>query len=122
MEWIQVEGGVPLRGEVTVQGAKNSVLPILAATILTGGICEIENCPHLSDVDCAMEILRQHQGDLHAIFVPPGGRARLDPMRCTGGNDAPDALIGDLFGRDPLAAGGGGDVLSRRVRAGRAPH
>jgi UDP-N-acetylglucosamine 1-carboxyvinyltransferase len=58
MEWIQVEGGVPLRGEVTVQGAKNSVLPILAATILTGGICEIENCPHLSDVDCAMEILR----------------------------------------------------------------
>ena len=51
-------GGRPLTGELTVQGAKNSVLPILAATILCGDFCRIVHCPHLSDVDTAVDILR----------------------------------------------------------------
>jgi UDP-N-acetylglucosamine 1-carboxyvinyltransferase len=58
MDWIQIEGGTPLRGELTVQGAKNSVLPILSATLLSGGQCEIEHCPRLRDVDSALRILR----------------------------------------------------------------
>mgnify|MGYP000487058436 CR=1 FL=1 len=58
MRYITIEGGTPLRGEVAVQGAKNSVLPILAATLLSGGVCRIEGCPHLSDVDSAADILR----------------------------------------------------------------
>ena len=53
--WIQ--GGTPLEGETSIQGAKNSVLPILAASILTGDVVELENCPHLRDVDCAIRIL-----------------------------------------------------------------
>ena len=51
MRVLSVYGGIPLHGETTVQGAKNSVLPILAATVLAGGPCVIHNCPHLSDVD-----------------------------------------------------------------------
>ena len=51
-------GGRPLTGELTVQGAKNSVLPILAATILCGDFCRIVHCPRLSDVDTAVDILR----------------------------------------------------------------
>ncbi len=53
-----IVGGRPLFGRVCIQGAKNSVLPILAATLLTRGRCRIENCPNISDVDTALEILR----------------------------------------------------------------
>ena len=58
MSYITIQGGTPLRGETTVQGAKNSVLPILAATLLGGDVCRIAGCPHLSDVDSACDILR----------------------------------------------------------------
>ncbi|WP_295585779.1 UDP-N-acetylglucosamine 1-carboxyvinyltransferase [uncultured Oscillibacter sp.] len=54
---IIIDGGVRLEGEVSVQGAKNSVLPILAATILTGDQVALEGCPHLRDVDASVEIL-----------------------------------------------------------------
>ncbi len=52
-----IEGGRRLAGEVAIHGAKNSVLPILAATLLVGE-CTIHNCPNLSDVDAAFNILR----------------------------------------------------------------
>ncbi len=55
---IAVEGGHGLRGELTVQGAKNSVLPILAAAILCRDVSVIENCPRLEDVDASAAILR----------------------------------------------------------------
>lgn len=58
MSIITIVGGRPLQGELTVQGAKNSVLPILAATILCGDTCRIIRCPHLSDVDTAVDILQ----------------------------------------------------------------
>ena len=58
MSHITIRGGRPLRGEITVQGAKNSVLPILAAALLAGDVCRIQGCPHLSDVDSACDILR----------------------------------------------------------------
>ena len=58
MNVIAVEGGRTLQGELTVQSAKNSVLPILAATILCGDTCVIENCPRLEDVDASGAILR----------------------------------------------------------------
>ena len=50
MSCYQIEGGRPLDGRLTVQGAKNSVLPILAATLLAPGQSVIHNCPDLSDV------------------------------------------------------------------------
>lgn len=51
MSKLVIEGGVPLFGEIRVQGAKNAVLPILAATVITEGECVIHNCPRLRDVD-----------------------------------------------------------------------
>ena len=48
----------PLTGEVEISGAKNATLPILAATVLTDGICEIHDAPRLSDVEVMCEILR----------------------------------------------------------------
>lgn len=52
-----VEGGNRLSGEIVVQGAKNSALPILAASLLPETESEIHNCPKLSDVAAAIKIL-----------------------------------------------------------------
>ena len=49
-----IEGGRPLEGSVRAHGAKNSVLPILAACLLAPGECVIRNCPALSDVAAAL--------------------------------------------------------------------
>lgn len=51
MSKLVIEGGTPVSGEICVQGAKNAVLPILAATVLSEGECIIHNCPRLRDVD-----------------------------------------------------------------------
>ena len=59
MSEIIVNGGRKLSGQINVQGAKNSVLPILAGTILCDGECIIKNCPNLSDVETSLKILRQ---------------------------------------------------------------
>ena len=52
-----IQGTYPLDGEITVQGAKNAVLPILAATIINGGRNVIHNCPKLRDVEKTIDIL-----------------------------------------------------------------
>ena len=57
MSCFSVTGGKKLSGEVTIQGAKNSVLPILAATLLCRGRCVLENCPRLRDVEASIRIL-----------------------------------------------------------------
>ena len=50
----KITGGHRLCGDVRVQGSKNAVLPIMAASILAGCETEIINCPQLSDVEAAM--------------------------------------------------------------------
>jgi UDP-N-acetylglucosamine 1-carboxyvinyltransferase len=57
MAKILISGGEPLNGEVLISGAKNAVLPILAATLLADGPMEISNVPHLHDVTTTMELL-----------------------------------------------------------------
>ena len=57
MSRLVINGGRPLCGVVRIQGAKNSVLPILAASLLADEPCVISNCPHISDADTAVEIL-----------------------------------------------------------------
>jgi len=53
MSRLVINGGRPLCGVVRIQGAKNSVLPILAASLLADEPCVISNCPHISDADTA---------------------------------------------------------------------
>lgn len=57
MQKLIINGGNRLYGEISVQGAKNAVLPILAAAVLCKGDVVLHNCPHLSDVYSAMRIL-----------------------------------------------------------------
>ena len=58
MSQLLIRGGERLGGEVEIHGAKNSVLPILAATVLTGSCVELLNCPRLRDVEASVQILR----------------------------------------------------------------
>ncbi len=58
MSYIAVTGGHPLCGTVKIQGAKNSILPILSATLLCNAPCVIHNCPQIRDVAACIRILK----------------------------------------------------------------
>ena len=57
MEKLVIKGPTPLKGEVTINGAKNAAVALLPATLLIDGICTIENLPNISDVNICCEIL-----------------------------------------------------------------
>ena len=57
MDSFIIKGGTPLRGDVTISGSKNAVLPIMAATLLTGDTCTLRRVPNLSDVGFMARIL-----------------------------------------------------------------
>jgi len=65
MDSLLIKGGKPLHGEVTVSGAKNAVLPIMAATLLTPEKCVIRRVPDLSDVRFMAQILESLGADVH---------------------------------------------------------
>ncbi|MCK9488256.1 MAG: UDP-N-acetylglucosamine 1-carboxyvinyltransferase [Xanthomonadales bacterium] len=76
MAKIEIVGGTPLSGEVTISGAKNAVLPILAATLLADEPITLSNVPHLRDVTTVMELLGRMGmafviGDRMAIQADP---------------------------------------------------
>lgn len=58
MDAVRIYGGKSLSGQTKIQGSKNASLPILAATLLTDGICEIENCPDIADVYHMLRLLK----------------------------------------------------------------
>ena len=58
MEKLVITGGTPLKGEVTISGAKNAAVAIIPATLLIDGICTINNLPNISDVKIYCEILK----------------------------------------------------------------
>ena len=57
MEKLLIKGPTNLKGEVTINGAKNAAIAILPATLLINGICTIENVPNISDVKISCKIL-----------------------------------------------------------------
>ena len=57
MDRLIIKGGVKLEGEIRISGAKNAVLPIMAATLLADDPVTIRNIPHLHDVTTTMELL-----------------------------------------------------------------
>jgi len=74
---IVINGGIPLRGEVQVSGAKNSALPLLFAALLTDGVSEITNVPELRDISTAVKLL----SELGAAVTMEDHRCRIDSQR-----------------------------------------
>ncbi|HBT49230.1 MAG TPA: UDP-N-acetylglucosamine 1-carboxyvinyltransferase [Caldanaerobacter subterraneus] len=85
---FKINGGKRLYGEVEVHGAKNSILPILAATILNEGVSVIHNCPRLKDVDSMIEIL-EHIG----CKIDFNGRDIVVDARDVKDSEIPDNLM-----------------------------
>jgi UDP-N-acetylglucosamine 1-carboxyvinyltransferase len=61
---LLIRGGQPLNGEVSISGAKNAALPILASTLLTTEPVTIGNVPHLHDITTTMELLGRMGSEL----------------------------------------------------------
>lgn len=82
MSKLTVEGGRPLYGELPVQGAKNSVLPVLASAILCKTPSVIHNCPQLLDVEASLGILSYLGCDVsrqkNTITINSSGVSRYD--------------------------------------------
>lgn len=72
--FIEVEGGRKAAGELTVQGAKNAVLPIIAATVLCRQRTILENCPRIQDVYSMTAILK----DIGAVVQWDGDKLMID--------------------------------------------
>lgn len=108
MSRILIEGGTPLAGRAEVHGAKNAVLPILAATVLNEGVNIIHNCPNLRDVSITVEMLKylgarvEREGD--TLIVDTRGRL---------GNHIPEKLMRQL--RSSIVFMGA--ILARNKRA-----
>lgn len=77
MSEILINGGKRLSGEIKIHGAKNAVLPILAATVMAEGIHTIHNCPCLSDVSVTCEILKglgaKAERDKNTLIIDTSG-------------------------------------------------
>lgn len=122
-ELIVVEGKKSLSGEIVVQGAKNSVLPILAASILSGDTSNIYNCPDLKDVKSSIAILRYLGCKVERI----GGCVSVDPSGINR-SDIPHNLMHEMrssviflgailsrFGRAQMSSPGGCELGPRPI-------
>ncbi|MGB4732943.1 MAG: UDP-N-acetylglucosamine 1-carboxyvinyltransferase [Candidatus Nanopelagicales bacterium] len=121
MSVFRVEGGAPLTGAVAVPGAKNSVLKLMAATLLAPGTSELKNVPDIEDVAIMSELLRRlgcevnHVGSTITITVPhrPDHRADYDLVRKM---RASICVLGPLLARcgaADVAVPGGDNIGSR---------
>ena len=88
---LKIHSGRALEGSLRVQGAKNSVLPILAASILVRGESLLQNCPNLKDVDAAISILRY----LGCTVSRAGGDVHIDSTTLVR-RDIPDELMREM--------------------------
>ena len=105
MARYEIIGGTPLRGDVTISGAKNAAVAILPAALLVDGVCRIENVPDISDVRILLSIL---EGMGVVVQKPETGVVVLDSsnVTCTSPNEelvkkmrASYYLMGALLGR-----------------------
>lgn len=123
VEKLEIQGGNKLKGEIFIHGAKNSILPILSATIGCSGECVIHNCPKLSDVNVTIKILKYLGASVkregHTLIVNTSGITK---------SDIPDYLMREMrssivflgaivsrFGKATLSFPGGCELGPRPI-------
>ena len=67
MTKYHIQGGKPLRGSITISGAKNAAVAIIPAALLVDGVCRIENIPQISDVTLILQILQELGADIRTV-------------------------------------------------------
>ena len=124
MDVIRVEGGHPVRGEVTVEGAKNSALKLMAATLLAPGVTRLENVPDISDVHimgkvltelgARVKVVSKHTLDIDTSSVDTW----VTPYSLVAQMRASTAVLGPLlarFGKAIVAMPGGCNIGARKI-------
>ncbi len=100
MDSLLIKGGVPLHGEVLISGAKNAVLPIMAATLLTAEPCVIRRVPNLSDVRFMGQILNWLGADVK--FEDGSVRVHAQKIKGAGDYDLIRKMRGSVCIMGPL--------------------
>lgn len=127
MEQYVIKGGTPLVGEVTIAGAKNAALGILAAAVMTDKECIIENVPNVRDTKVLLQAIREIGAtvryiDEHTVSIC-GGTIQNPESLCVDDEfirkiRASYYLLGALLGkykRSQVALPGGCDIGSRPI-------
>lgn len=124
MEVIKVEGGHPISGEVTVEGAKNSALKLMAASILAPGVNLLHNVPNIADVHVMGKVLKCLGAKVDVLGVHD---LRIDtssvdswetPYHLVEQMRASTAVLGPLiarFGKAVVAMPGGCNIGARKI-------
>ncbi len=124
MDKFIIKGGIPLKGEVQISGAKNAAVAIIPATVLSKGVCIIDNVPSISDVEVALQILSYMGAEIKRLSR---SRLQIDTSKITDGTVPYDLarstrgssyFLGALLGRFHSARvpmPGGCDLGSRPI-------
>ena len=124
MDKLSIEGGIPLHGEVTISGAKNAVLPILASSLLLDGPLIVKNVPHLHDVTTMVSLLshigaKVHLSDRADVIIDPRTVKNLSaPYELVKTMRASIVVLGPLlarYGEATVSLPGGCAIGSRPV-------
>jgi UDP-N-acetylglucosamine 1-carboxyvinyltransferase len=122
-ESIIVRGGLPLAGEVRVEGAKNSALKLMAASLLAPGVSRITNVPDIADVDIMSEVLGVLGASVarfdHSIEIDSSQLQGFEaPYELVAKMRASIAVLGPLvarLGQARVAMPGGCNIGSRKI-------
>ena len=124
MEVIRIEGCHPIAGEVTVEGAKNSALKLMAATILAPGVSTLTNVPNIADVHVMGKVLKElgakiDVADEHTLVIDTSAVDRWEtPYHLVAQMRASTAVLGPLigrFGKATVAMPGGCNIGARKI-------
>ena len=128
-ELIVVNGGSPITGTIQVNGAKNSVLKLMAASVMACGDTRLDNVPHIADVGIMEEVLttigaRVERGpargaDSHSLFIDTSALTSFEtPYELVAKMRASISILGPLitrFGQARVAMPGGCQIGSRKL-------
>lgn len=124
MDVIQVEGGYPVTGTVTVEGAKNSALKLMAATLMASGVTTLTNVPNIADVHVMGKVLKNLGAkievvDEHVLKIDTTGVDSWEtPYDLVVQMRASTAVLGPLlsrFGKVVVAMPGGCNIGARKI-------
>lgn len=111
MAKILVNNSGPLHGEVWISGAKNSVLPLLAATIMTDDTCVIEDVPDLADVSVMKKMLSKYGAKIDDTEEGVIRISTPEIISCEGDRDLVQEMRASLFTMGPMLARHGKVVM-----------
>ena len=124
MDVIRIEGGHPISGEVTVEGAKNSALKLMAATIMAPGVTTLTNVPNISDVHIMGKVLKRLGASItvagkHELVIDTSSVDKWEtPYELVAKMRASTAVLGPLlarFGEAVVAMPGGCNIGARKI-------